>query len=218
MHAVFSPDDASTLGDGNPHHIPAASHLQHVWADGFQVAEQRFSFVRDPYARLVAVFRAIMDGSASSGMRVDNHWRRKIDALGGFSSLIRGPIKIQTESMTPTDGSNDGVHPYMRPQVERLFRGGSMLVTFAGRFENLERDLARVCREPSCASTLTSNSHDQQLSAEDVAQMYGNDAQLWRVMEKFYREDFERLGYPIVHSPEEYLATRAQVRQLEALS
>ena len=44
----------------------------------------------------------------------------------------------------------------------------------------------------------------------------GNDAQLWRVMEKFYREDFERLGYPSFTLPK-YRDTR-QVRQLEALS
>ena len=33
--------------------------------------------------------------------------------------------------------------------------------------------------------------------------MYGDDEQVWRVIEKFYDRDFALLGYPVVHSAEE---------------
>ena len=66
---------------------------------------------------------------------------------------------------------------------------------FVGRFENLESDFAEVCRRIEIP--FDGLPHWNRTGGGDDYLDYF-DADSLRAVEQFYREDFEKLGYPMV--------------------
>lgn len=103
-----------------------------------------FTFVRNPWDRLVSTFFYIMSGGRAP---IDKRRRDTILSKyrGDFKSFvldIENWIDIQEEdSIYP-----DKYIPHFRPQYEYIYdKQGQCVADFIGRFENIDNDFKRLC-------------------------------------------------------------------------
>ncbi len=118
---LLRPNDDPARGPERLAHLTAAEYvtLGHLEQEQFEQA-YRFSFVRNPWARLVSEYR------------YRRHYLRF-----GFREFVSAhwPAKDMSDA-----------YRHVIPQSEFLYTpDGELLVEFVGRYENLQHDFAMVC-------------------------------------------------------------------------
>ncbi len=143
-----------------------------TWNDYF-----RFSFVRNPWSRIVSAWR-YLEGTSESKFRLreKRHFRRFVKQIGGH---ICSPTK-----------DFDHWRWHLLPQYRHLIdRNGDIAMHFIGRVEDLEVDFDFVCRKIKFTHTGLqhvnqtrhlhySNYYDRK-SRETVARLYEDDISLF---------------------------------------
>jgi len=142
----------------------------------------KFSFVRNPWDRLVSTYFFLKEGGLNEQ---DRDWaRNNLMAYNGFDSFVKGWL------------NRKNIHSYAHfiPQYEFLCLPGSHVpqVDFIGYFENFGRDFAYVAdklgihpdlQHKNCSATRSKDYKDY-YTAETRDMVY-----------KVYKEDIEIFGY-----------------------
>lgn len=184
------------LGD-NPDRDRGTEKLAHLSAaeyvrDGFVGADEferffKFSFVRNPFERIVSEYR------------YRNYFSHR-----SFRDFVLRKL--------PEPGWGDD-YRHVMPQYEMLHDAdGRLLVDFVGRFENLQRDFAEVCtrlgiedaelphRNPSNKRSRTLKRQVRNFvfrNGEDGKRRYTDfyDDEIREAVTRLYRRDIEAFGY-----------------------
>jgi hypothetical protein len=169
-------------------HLTAMEYVScgHIASEEFNQS-YKFSFVRNPWARLVSEYRY--------------HYDRKYS----FRDFVLHGL--------PEKDSYSDAYRHIRPQTDFLFdREGTQLVDFIGRFENLVADFSKVC----CALNLPSDTlprinsnrkprgkiHRLKKWLQPSRDIFSNqpytayyDDELHNIVEEMYIKDIQRFGY-----------------------
>ena len=152
-----------------------------------------FTFVRHPLDRMVSYYHYLKRHLTELGeLDINYQALDRSEVLSGFDKFIqRGMYMWNVDSWTPF---NIGFAVrYGEPQVDYLGYRGEMRADFVGKFENLEEDFDRMCRELDIPNKglpeLAIGEHEPYLSyyTEELAQLvYARQI-----------EDFEAFGYSV---------------------
>lgn len=107
-----------------------------------------FSFVRNPWDRLVSTFFYIMGGGRApiDQQRRERHLKKYRGSFEKFVLDIANWIDIKEDESIYRDGHI----PHFRPQYEYIYdENGNCLVDFIGRVENLDSDFNELCNKLS---------------------------------------------------------------------
>jgi hypothetical protein len=135
----------------------------------------KFSFVRNPWDRLVSAYYYLRRGHPTSKIA------GVVAASPGFTDFVKtslcDPIVAQE------------IH--IRPQSSFLLdNAGRLIVDFVGRFESLERDFSTVARRLGIERTLA---HRNQSDHRDYRSCYDSTSR--DIVAEFYRKDIDLFGY-----------------------
>lgn len=119
------------FGHHGPGHIDARTYRLIFGRAHFE-KYFRFTFVRNPWDRLVSAYHFLQAGGLD---REDRAWaKRHLGPYPDFPTFVR-------RGLTPSL-ARSSIH--LRPQVDWLTVGDDFAVDFVGRFEHLNRDFAHV--------------------------------------------------------------------------
>jgi len=140
----------------------------------------KFTFVRNPWDRLVSIYYYLKDGGRGAG---DQRWAERL--LGPYDSFEAFVMNFITE-----ENIQDAFH--LRPQYQFLCqtKRSRPEVDFVGRFERLEQDFALVCAALSIDRPLQSRNRGRSRPAgyrsaytppmvDAVATAYARDIELF---------------------------------------
>lgn len=175
-----------------PHIFPG--HLDKEHQDFFT-----FSFVRNPFDRLVSGYRNKIIGKP---MRKRAYFSRIPTGIG-FSEFVHEIVK-QPDCL---------INGHFQSQFSKLYRDNTLLVDYLGRFENLAEDWLVIARRFNFAHELPHEMRSTELQnvKKDFREYY-TEALVHLVYNR-YRADFEVFGYQ-----NEYEKLLAFVRKKEAYS
>ena len=149
----------------------------------------KFTFVRNPWDRLVSLYFNKVDSSRKA-LRSDLNPR---GIEGRFYPGMPFSEYIEAICRTPDKEAN----PHFRSQHLVICRQKGkkrIIADFVGRFENLEEDFSRVARQigaPSLELQHRAKSHRRQ--AKSLSEFY--DVKLRDMVAERFREDIEVFGY-----------------------
>lgn len=186
---------------------PPCCSLVDFEASGIRPEEHfSFAFVRDPYSRAVSLYhhirsRRYRNGHWLSFPSFDRFCRDLEDVHGRYSDLRyrRGADIARIGSMCSGKWpDNLGDTPCLSrywwmslPMSEFLDKP----LDFIGRFESLQRDFGEVCSRANLPPTrLCHTGKSRLLKVKSCGAHYSTTGR--RIVEKVYRRDFERFGYP----------------------
>ena len=140
----------------------------------------KFSFVRNPFDRLVSAFFYLNRGGINNSDQhfAENHLR---EYQGNFRRFV-------LEGLESAIG-----HTHFRPQASWICNDGGLkpLVDFLGRYENLENDIRRVSTH--LRIPLSTIPHLNYSLRNEWPSYYDNESKT-KVLD-LYSQDFELLGY-----------------------
>ena len=151
-----------------------------------------FTFVRNPWDRLVSFYRDKIKGVYSLGdVRLFRKlYGRRIFRSMTFDKLARLVCKIP-------DSISD---PHFRSQICYMIHNGKVLPDFVGRYENLEEDYNKMCRMKGLSLTLPhifqnvpKNKLDIKWEKTDYKIYYSEE--LKELVGERYRKDIEYFNY-----------------------
>lgn len=144
----------------------------------------RFSFVRNPYARLVSAYEYLKRGGHPAWPKNRIFGNEVIGAYENFQSFVMEWLRPE-KTQWPL--------PHFYPQTHFLLLDDQLAVDFLGHVETIEEDFAAVCRhldEDADLPTMNTTPVD----CPPLKAYYDSDAVIQRVQE-VYQSDFERFGY-----------------------
>lgn len=173
------------------HRIGPHSKYQHIFGTESELIREEiftFTFVRDPWARLVSTFFYIMQGGRAEidKRRRDRYLKQYKGNFRRFVRDIESWFDIQEEDSI----YKDRYIPHFRPQYEFIIdASGQPAVDFIGRVETITEDFTRLCREldiPGLSLAKSNKSthlkyqayYDEETSAI-VADYYARDIELF---------------------------------------
>lgn len=190
-------DRATVLLGDNPDPSRGTQKLAHLSAheyvnDGFVPADEfeslfKFSFVRNPYERIVSEYR------------YRNYFHHH-----SFSDFVQNKL--------PKPGWDDK-YRHVMPQYEMLYGpDGNLLVDFVGRFENLQGDFDEVCRQLGIENSELPHRNKSDKKSRNLKRRFRNvlfrngenskrhytefyDDKTRVAVENLYRKDIEAFGY-----------------------
>lgn len=154
----------------------------------------KFTFVRNPYTRILSAFLSKIQGANSPH-------RKKITQILDIGICSNPTFKQFLSAVSIQSKYNMDSH--WRPQTDQLFNG---LITFnfVGKFEKFEQDLNQVIQK-----ILSDNSNKNTLinkdiysikfkgrktnSKQKIIEFYDSDCQ--HIVKNIYKSDFENFGY-----------------------
>ena len=149
-----------------------------------------FSFVRNPWDRLVSTFFYIMKGGRAD---IDKQRRDRYLSKynGDFKSFVRDIenwFSLQEEdSIYP-----DKFIPHFRPQYEFICdENGEIMVDFIGRVEDITSDFKKLCELLSVSGARLSKTNK---SSHRAYQKY-YDTETRDIVAKYYARDIELFAY-----------------------
>jgi len=164
------------LGGG---HIPIRT-LQRVFGAETLARYFKFTFVRNPYDRLLSAFTFLKTG----GMDLDDRIfaEKEIQHFETFHDFVK----------TWVTEENVKRNLHFIPQVDWLrLNDTSVAVDFIGRYENLSQDFDRVCRHLKIPSHLSKANASKR--ARDYRQYY--DEESMRIVRRVYCQDLGLFNY-----------------------
>ncbi len=170
----------------DPHKHFFASELRDLYDEDVWRNAYKFSFVRNPWDRLVSWW-SMIDASRpalTAGRSLNNFHRFVIERAVTFEEFLENCDKEIVDS--------DGRKWIYRNQLDYLTdSSGKMLVDFVGRFETLQQDYASISGQIS--GTAVPFPHANR-SAHRPYTDYYTPAMVEKVA-RHYRADIERFGY-----------------------
>jgi hypothetical protein len=141
----------------------------------------KFTFVRNPYSRLLSAYRFLKRGGFCD---VDKEWAE--ENLGQFHSFP----EFVHEWLTP---ESIMTYNHFRPQFMYLCdRSFEPEVDFIGRFESIDEDFEKVCQHLNISRKLKKYNRDSE-KEEHWTEFY-TDRELEKVYQ-IYKKDFELFNY-----------------------
>jgi hypothetical protein len=145
----------------------------------------KFSFVRNPWDRLLSAF-AHLKGGGEPLARRESLWSERY--LGNFESFEQFVLALR-------DGEFRSVivgDVHFRPQLDWITLPGSerIAVDYLGRFESLEEDYSQVAHRLGIAGNLPMRKQTTRPRYRDAY-----SAEMSKIVEEIFRNDIERLGY-----------------------
>jgi hypothetical protein len=144
----------------------------------------RFSFVRNPYARLVSAYEYLRRGGHPAWPKNQTFGDEVIGAYENFQSFVVEWLRPE-KTQWPL--------PHFYPQTHFLVLDDQLAVDFLGHVETIETDFAAVCRHLDKDADLPKMNATPD-ARPPLGAYYGSDVVIKRVQE-VYQSDFERLGY-----------------------
>jgi len=143
----------------------------------------KFTFVRNPWDRLVSAWTFLHEGGYSDQ---DREWYAgHLAQFPDFESFV-----LQWLAREDTERS----YIHFKPQVHFLKNGrGRLELDFVGRFENLTCDFERLARFLGCAAVLESHNRTRSRRASSYREYYTPKSA--DVVGQVYREDVQTFGY-----------------------
>ena len=156
-----------TAEDAFSNHLSATEMIaqagEQLWKDRFT-----FSIVRNPYTRLVSLYRYIKGNSA-------HHLHKAANEHNTFVSFVQWIYSCE--------------EPVFKTQKDFLCSmQGDILVDFVCRFESIHADVRAICNKIGCPFDLPKGP-----ALVDIAPFY-DDATILLV-QKMFHDDFEIFGY-----------------------
>lgn len=141
-----------------------------------------FTFVRNPWDRLVSAYHFLKNGGRNEN---DRRWAEaNLAGFDGFEDFVRGWVNRR----------NIHTALHFMPQCRFITLPGRAgpQVDFVGSLENIEADFARVCQRLGCAAELTCDNRTAGRQG-DYRSYY--DDRTREIVAGAYREDLDLLGY-----------------------
>lgn len=139
----------------------------------------KFTFVRNPYDRLVSAFHFLQQGGMNDA---DRGWyERELGEYDDFGNFVRGWL-------TP-----DNIYKYWHfmPQHHFMWDPAEKIrVDYLGRFERLDTDFKYIADRLGCAATLPKSNSSARKSYKDYY-----DDETKEIVGAVYRQDLELIGY-----------------------
>ena len=185
---LITDNDIPARGTEKLSHLSASEYVQcgHITQQEFS-SFYKFSFVRNPWARLVSEYR------------YRNYLSHK-----SFKDFVMNKL--------PAPGRDDK-YRHIMPQTEMLYdREGNLLVDFVGKFECLQQDFGKVCdhlgfADSSLPHVNSSDKKSRELRRKIRNFLYRNgeselrnyvdfyDTETREIVTSLYRADIENFGY-----------------------
>jgi hypothetical protein len=160
-----------------------AREYNHIFGEKFS-SYYRFSFVRNPYARLVSAYEYLSRGGHPAWPKNRAFGDEIIGAHENFQSFVVEWLRPE-KTQWPL--------PHFYPQTHFLMLDDQLAVDFLGHVETIGEDFASVCRhlnEDADLPAMNTTPDDR----PPLRAYYNSDTIIQRVQE-VYQLDFERLGY-----------------------
>jgi len=187
-HALF--------GGGGNTHAPLAA-VQEVFRDGEFDTYFKFTFVRNPWDRLVSAYEYLRVGVSPE--EYDWAMSQKVSGFASFRTFVRWLGDTR---------ASEGMH--FLPQHQHVRTANSENgMDFVGRYETLERDVAHVARRLGVKARLP---HLNRSPGRRPYQEYF-DAETRDIVGEVYRPDVELFGYDFDNTRSE--SKRQQGNQAE---
>lgn len=147
-----------------------------------------FSFVRNPYARLVSTYcQKIHAEPVTHGNIVEGVHHRFLE----LNLPMRAGMSFNEFADVACDFDDDHTEKHLKSQTHHLCRHGQLLPDYVGRLENRAQDWARLITPLGLRHELP---HLNRSRHRHWSEFYGSDALRQRVADR-YRSDFEQFGY-----------------------
>jgi hypothetical protein len=145
----------------------------------------KFSFVRNPWDRLLSAFAHLKGGGEPLAPREEVWSNRHLGDTETFEQFVLKLREDQFRSIIVDD-----VH--FRPQLDWITLPGSerIAVDYLGRFESLVEDYSEIARRLGIANTLPMR---KQTRRPRYREAYS--AEMSKIVERTFCNDIERLGY-----------------------
>lgn len=144
----------------------------------------KFSFVRNPYARLVSAYEYLKDGGHPAWKNNKEFAKEVISKYNDFSDFVLGWMKPD-RSKWPV--------PHFYPQTHFLSINNRISVDYIGRVENIDKDFEELCRRINNERSLIKKNESKN-NKRTVNSYYTKDNVIRRV-KKIYKKDFSMIGY-----------------------
>ncbi len=152
-----------------------------------------FSFVRNPWARLVSIYVEKLRPDARS----DHQFSRGVHR--GFLRVglrMRADMPFAEFAEAACSLSDDETEKHLKSQSSFLVRDGRLLPRFLGKVETIVEDWRRLGRRAGFEARLP---HHNRTKHAPFASFY--DGALLKLVGDRYREDVERFGYDFPGTP-----------------
>ncbi|MFB6271834.1 MAG: sulfotransferase family 2 domain-containing protein [Salinibacter sp.] len=143
-----------------------------------------FSFVRNPYTRLVSAYEYLRRGGHPAWPENQQFGEEVIESYEGFQ-----PFVLQWLRPNRTEWPL----PHFYPQTHFLTLDDQLAVDFLGHVETIEEDFATVCDHFGVEASLP-QANATPGECDPLGGYYDSEVVMQRVQE-VYRSDFERFGY-----------------------
>jgi hypothetical protein len=147
-----------------------------------------FSFVRNPYARLVSTYCQKIHADAVTRGNVVGGVHRGFLELG---LPMSAGMSFEEFAEVACDYDDSATEKHLKSQTHHLYRQGRLLPASVGRLENMDRDWARLVTSLGVRHPLP---HLNRSRHRHWSEFYRDAALRQRVAER-YRSDFENFGY-----------------------
>ena len=148
----------------------------------------KFSFVRNPYARLVSNYCQKIHADPVTAGSIDRGVHHGFLELG---LPMSAGMSFEEFAEVACDFDDVATEKHLKSQTHHLYRHGRRLPTYVGRLENMDRDWSRLVSSLDSSHPLPHlNSSRHRHWSE-----YYRDAALRQRIADRYRSDFENFGY-----------------------
>ena len=142
----------------------------------------KFTFVRNPFDRLVSAFCYLQHGGQSTSESDRRFQRKHLSKYKTFADFVKHGLQEKAIQQWS----------HFVPQHRFIAsKDDTIMVDFVGRVENLDNDFSHVAKKLGIDAKLM---HTNKSKREDYPDYYDPTTQ--RLALEFYAKDFELLGYP----------------------
>jgi dermatan 4-sulfotransferase 1 len=147
-----------------------------------------FSFVRNPWARLVSAYANKIHPEPINEKNFVNGVHRNYLELG---IPVRAGMPFAEFAEVACSLSDEKTEKHIRSQCYYLVRDGRVVPEFVGRLENVAEDWPRLCARAGVEAKLAHTGKSRHAPYTD----YYPDARIRNLVGDRYREDVETFGY-----------------------